>query len=134
MKTIAWLEDDAFFVQNIMRPLRDQGFEVKIYENAATMIADIHNVANACLVVVDLIVPPGSSEYEDRYGGISVLKTLSNLRTSPPVLVFSVVIRQNVLDVVNRYTPNVITKPVRLRDFSDLALRLIEKESSCHVG
>lgn len=126
MGLILWLEDDEYFMRKIMRPLEDKGYEIKMYTTAADFIKDLHLVGKSDLVVIDLLVPSGPGQPSERYAGLGALKAISNLPTTVPLLVLSVVAESDTLRDVRKYTPHILTKPVRLKTFVDSALHLLE--------
>jgi DNA-binding NtrC family response regulator len=125
MGLILWLEDDEYFMRKIMRPLEDQGYEIKMYTTAADFLKDLNLISKSNLVVIDLLVPSGPGLPNERYAGLGVLKAISNLPTTVPLLVLSVVAESDTLRDVRKYTPHILTKPVRLEKFIKLALNLL---------
>lgn len=125
MGLILWLEDDEYFMRKIMRPLEDQGYEIKMYTTAADFLKDLDLVSKSNLVVIDLLVPTGPGLPSERYAGLGALKAISNLPTTVPLLVLSVVAESDTLRDARKYTPHILTKPVPLETFTKLALNLL---------
>lgn len=127
-REIWWLEDDLFFVRRIMEPIRDRGWIVTTFETASELLEELGRLSDCALVVVDLLVPGGEGRPDERYAGVSVIKELAKQRNCPPILVFSVVGRAEVLQDIEKYTKHILTKPVRLDVFIDTVTALLEDE------
>lgn len=124
-RRIMWLEDDGYFVRKLMRPLEELGFDVKMYGDAASFLADLTDVPSASLIVIDLLVPSGLEDSDARYAGLSVLRTVSSIDDAPPVVVFSVVAGDETLQDVRKYTTHILTKPVPLERFTTYIKQLL---------
>ena len=129
MGLVLWLEDDEYFMRKIMRPIEERGYQVKMYTTAADILKDIDLVATCDLVVIDLLVPSGPDQPNERYAGLVALKAISKVPKAPPLLVLSVVAQSDTLRDVRKYTQHILTKPVRLETFVNSVLSLVAKEN-----
>ncbi len=92
-KTVAWIEDDADEIAVVVKPLLRSGVEFRIYHNYTEAIESLDEIRAADLILLDLIIPPGSAgPEEDEFLGRKLFRELrTKFDIQLPVIVLSVV-------------------------------------------
>lgn len=112
-KVIAWIDDDCDRLHLVMRPLRKLGYVIQEYQTANEALEALDEIVEVDLILLDLILPSGQPRQRGaRYGGIDLLRKIRT-RANTPVVVLSVVRREDVLEVAKELGVNaIIQKPV----------------------
>jgi len=91
-KRIAWIEDDADLIYSVVAPLEELGFVIEIYRTVQEALDNVERLRTCDLILLDLILPSGSTEdeAEGEYLGVRLLHFLRNTYAiDVPVIVFS---------------------------------------------
>jgi FixJ family two-component response regulator len=117
-KQIAWIDDEYAKIGLLVKPLEAAGYEVRRYRTYGEVIEKINDIRAAALIIMDLIIPPGQAEVDERYLGISLMKRLRAEGFTQPIIIMSVVMRGNVradieqipgiVDFINKTSPEPI--------------------------
>ncbi|MDX2030474.1 MAG: hypothetical protein SF339_07385 [Blastocatellia bacterium] len=97
---VAWIEDDADEIAVVVKPLLRAGIEFRIYHNYTEAIESVEEIRAADLILLDLIIPPGSAgpvrpadaEEDEEFLGKTLFRELrATFDVRTPVIVLSVV-------------------------------------------
>jgi CheY-like chemotaxis protein len=121
MPNIIWIEDDADILRTVIRPMELANFRFRIINKISEIWEYIEEIRNADLILLDLIMPSGSSEEMGSYPGLEVLvKLRKDYSIGTPAIIFSVITnsRSEVLrQLVGKGTElgivDIIPKPIR---------------------
>src|SRR5262249_22195703 len=113
------------FVRKLMRNVEKAGFRVELHGTVADFEAALAEKEDLDLAVIDLLVPQAPDQSGQKYAGLSALKAVARDRRRIPILVFSVVQTREILEEVRRYTPHILFKPTRRKEFEDKVLELV---------
>jgi CheY-like chemotaxis protein len=97
-KKILWIEDDAFLLGGLVRPLEKDGYQIVVARNEKEALKALEN-EEFDLILFDIIIPSGSDEDYVEYVGLRLadeIVTKRNIRT--PIIAISVVSRPDILD------------------------------------
>ncbi len=115
-KTIVWIEDDVDVIAGVTRPLERAGHRFVHLRNVAEAREHFDLLRKADLILLDMILPPGTSELThptERYPGQALLREIREAGIETPVIVLSVVAREDVHRELERLgVAEVIRKPV----------------------
>jgi DNA-binding response OmpR family regulator len=117
---IAWIEDESDVIYGVVRPLIKEGFQIKQYFTYSDAIDAIDEIAQADLILLDVILPPGNATETGKNLGLDFLRRLRDeFKLSMPVLLFSIV--ANARDVIDakeltRLKAHSIPKPTSPKD------------------
>ena len=59
MATIAWIEDDALDIGDVLRPLKRGGHKFAVYTNVREAMDGVASLKNAHLILLDVLLPSG---------------------------------------------------------------------------
>jgi CheY-like chemotaxis protein len=132
-KTIAWIEDDAEVLSEVVKPLVDIGCKIVPYETAKKARESIDKIRKADLILLDTFFPTGDypavgKGLENEYTGIHLAQDLRRLyRIRIPIVIFSVVHEDEVSALLeNLGIDDIIPKPVRPSILKERLLRFLE--------
>ncbi len=93
MKTIAWIEDDAYIIYDLIKPLEKAGYKIERFGTKAEVLRNVATIKDCDAIIMDVILPPGEEcALEESYGGVSVLRSLrSEHNVNIPIVVCTVV-------------------------------------------
>ncbi len=115
-KTIVWIEDDVDVIASVARPLERAGHRFVHLRNIAEAREHFDLLRKADLILLDMILPPGATEptmFTGRYPGQALLREMREAGIETPVIVLSVVAREDVHRELERLgVADVIRKPV----------------------
>lgn len=120
MARIAWLEDDADAIADVMRPLKASGHRIDTYRNVRDALDGVDELRKADVILLDILLPSGDPQTpnDDLSAGLNLLTEIRRLGVAAPVVVFSARSRgQHEAD---------ITPEMNIRDW-------IQKPESRHV-
>ena len=98
-RKILWIEDSAYTLRSLIRPLEKKGYRFTIATNEKQAL-DILDNDTFDLILFDIIIPTGSDESEDfiEYVGVRLAKEIVNIRKiTTPIIVISVVNNPNII-------------------------------------
>jgi CheY-like chemotaxis protein len=97
---ISWIEDDIDVIHGVMKPLIRHGVTLNHYYNYQDAISRIEEIRGCDLILLDAILPPGTSNITGSNLGIKLLKSLRDeYQLDMPVIIFSIV--ANAQDVIS---------------------------------
>jgi len=99
---ILWIEDEAFMVKGLLRPMEKIGFQVEVAKSALEGFQKALSWKQYDIIVVDLIIPLSSDELtlpetvrqwdDEAYVGVGLAKWMAvELKVEIPILLLSVV-------------------------------------------
>lgn len=99
MKSLLWIEDEAWAIKELMRPIVHSGTEVEIAETYTDALQKLESGKAYDVFVVDLILPLGRDEEPDvlieaqdtHFLGISLVKDIRRRWPKAPLLVLTAV-------------------------------------------
>lgn len=124
MAKIAWIDDDTYIIQPVVRPLELAGHDFIIFSTFAEVLADVNILKKVDLILLDLLIPTSDPDKTYKYPGLELLKLLRSeeYEVHTPVIVLSVTINNeiepeldslNVLDKIRKpVLPSVLKKRV----------------------
>ena len=90
--TISWIEDDIDVIHSVMKPVQKEGVKLQFYYNYQEAIANIEEIRKSDLILLDAIIPPGTSGMTGGNLGIHLLRQFrQQFKIDLPVIVFSIV-------------------------------------------
>lgn len=90
--TISWIEDDIDVIHSVMKPVQKEGVTLQFYYNYQEAIANIDAIRKSDLILLDAIIPPGTSGVTGGNLGIQLLRRFrQEFKIDVPVIVFSIV-------------------------------------------
>ena len=91
MARIAWIEDDALYIEDVVRPLKKDGHQIDVYANLKEVLENIPILQEADLLLLDILLPSGdpAKPNEDLSAGLNLLLELRRLGVAAPAVVFS---------------------------------------------
>ncbi len=105
MVHMLWVDDDAYVLKGMLRPLEKDGWKITIAYDlmGATELIDKYKFD---LILLDVILPIGKADYwnerplEERIklGGLEFVKKLNAVGNNTPIAVFSVVRSKNIIN------------------------------------
>jgi len=121
-RTILWVDDDIYFISDIVGHVRDLGYDVIVAngpDEALSVFAQRRNEIS--LVVVDMMMPPGESlphlETKGGYAtGLALARRILRERPGLPVLAFSVVADAPTMEWFNTHAKGYLVKPALTED------------------
>lgn len=125
-KTIAWIDDDAALIHQVLRPLERSGYQIQNYRTPLEVWNAVDEIMEAKVIVLDLLLPPGRGKelaMNEEAVGLTLLRQLSKRHESlPPVVVLSVVVNDEVESQLKSLgVADIISKPA---DPFDVATRV----------
>jgi CheY-like chemotaxis protein len=91
-KQIVWVEDDAYIIWSVVRPLEDRGYKIIAMGSMREALERIEELRNCDLILLDVILPAGDERWEkERHIGVHLLRNLREQSVTTPVLAFTVV-------------------------------------------
>lgn len=98
--TISWIEDDIDVIYGVIKPLLKLGVTLNHYYTYQDAISGINQIRECDLILLDAIIPPGSSGATGGNLGINLLERFRNeFQIETPVIIFSIV--ANAQDVIS---------------------------------
>ncbi len=95
-KKIVWIEDDIPVIRRVIEPL-ERTYQFECIVSAQEALERIELLQDADLILLDILLPPGTGEASgDQFTGVRLLELLRAKGIETPVLVFSVVGNQKV--------------------------------------
>lgn len=140
-KTIAWIEDDAEVLFEVIRPLENIGCKIVTYQTAKHALQAIDEIRSADLILLDTFFPTGEypvvgRQRENDYTGIHLAKELRQRHgVKAPIVVFTVVTRAELeaeLDGLD--VDDIIQKPVRPSVLKQLLLEILARGQPIEQG
>lgn len=91
MARIAWIEDDAQDIDDVLLPLKRADHVIDTYETFKGSITRVDDLKSANLILLDILLPSGdaAATNDDLSAGLDLLTELRRLGVSAPVVVFS---------------------------------------------
>ncbi len=91
MARIAWIEDDARDIAEVVRPLERAGHAIDVYTNLRETVERADDLKTSDLLLLDILLPSGDplSPTADLSAGLNLLLKLRQLGVSAPAVVFS---------------------------------------------
>lgn len=91
MAKIAWIEDDAWEIQDVLGPLRRSGHSIDIYTDFRQVLDRIGELRSADLLLLDILLPTGTPDEpnDDLSAGLKLLVKLRAEAVTAPAIVFS---------------------------------------------
>jgi DNA-binding response OmpR family regulator len=125
-KKVIIVDDDKDLLRLLSSSFKSKGFEVELLENgkeALTYLMDEKNIASACLLVLDRLLPD--------IEGLEIFRKLdAKFPSHFPVLILSALsAEKDVLEGLKVGAIDYISKPFSLPIFMEKALSLIERAS-----
>lgn len=129
-KKIAWIEDDIGIIEDVIQPLRNEGYTFEYLRSIKDALDDINLLKTVDLILLDLIFPAGDDTLDfNQYPGVNLLDKLrNNFNVKTPVIVFTVVTngqaqkRLRELDVVE-----IVNKPVKPSELKEIVEQVLNK-------
>jgi CheY-like chemotaxis protein len=112
-KRIAWIEDDAHIIEPVMRLVKTE-YEVVSIGSMKEALERIDEILACHLIVLDVLMPARIKEYEgERHVGVHLLRRLREQGVTCPVLVFTVLGTEEVMEPLRELgMVRTLTKPV----------------------
>jgi len=115
---IVWIDDDTDIIDPVVRPLEVAGYQFQRFGSAAEALtpAAIEQMRAADLIMVDMILPPGTTERKfSPYPGHDILRELREVYgVATPALILSVVTNEDLLRQVEALSAvAIVRKPIR---------------------
>jgi CheY-like chemotaxis protein len=104
---IAWVDDENAKLTLLVKPLQAAGYVLQRYRTYGEALDNVEQMRQAQLLIIDLIIPPGTADIEGRYLGLALLRQLRSLGLNQPAVVMSVVLYNTVKSELDQI-PNVI--------------------------
>ncbi len=131
---IIWIDDQFAHLFPLIRPLVDQGFTYLGLETYYDALANMDVIQTAKLLLLDMIIPSGPVAElpgDERFLGLAVLKHLRRLDLRTPVIVYTVVRDEAVLEQLTTHEPLVVKifqkgGKFQTADFWELARRILQ--------
>lgn len=114
MKKIIWIEDDTEIIDLVVRPLERADYQIQRFYTVGDALENTDVIAQADLLLLDLIIPPGGSERElGHYPGSKLLHILrEEFQIDVPVIVLSVVADEELFDDLKEMGAVILNKPI----------------------
>jgi CheY-like chemotaxis protein len=98
--TISWIEDDFDVIHSVMKPVLKEGVTLMPYYTYQDAITNVEEIRKSDLIILDAIIPPGSSGLTGGNLGIHLLRRFrTEFHIDLPVIVFSIL--ANAQDVIS---------------------------------
>ncbi len=125
--TIVWIDDDTYVYDELIEPLKEE-YDVIYLHTAKEVLDSLDLIRSANLLIVDMIIPEGPGVLKfGHYTGLEVLETLKReYQIAMPVIVLSVVDRQNIEDVLDPLGVDIVLqKPVLGSELMDAVQQIM---------
>ncbi len=112
-KKIVWIEDDTDIINDVVRPLERGGYHIDRFYTVKEALDNIETLQVCDLILLDLIIPPGSDERFGHYPGMYLLRTFrEEYQLKQPVIVLSVVADAEVFQDLKTLNAEIENKPI----------------------
>ncbi|MBT3337165.1 MAG: response regulator [Anaerolineae bacterium] len=112
-KKIVWIEDDTDIINDVVRPLERGGYLIERFYTVKEALDNIEKLRACDLILLDLIIPPGTDERFGHYPGMHLLRTFRNdFHLQQPVIVLSVVADAEVFQDLKDLNAEIENKPI----------------------
>jgi CheY-like chemotaxis protein len=130
-KRIIWIEDDAYIIGSVVRPLEERGYEIEIIENMRDALDRIEDLHQCDLILLDVILPAGGKKWErERYVGLAILEHLREQSVITPILAFTVVQNQETREKLRKLgVVDILNKPILPSELEKAVLAVFGEEA-----
>ena len=129
-KRIVWIEDDAYIIGSVVRPLEDRGYQFEIIESLQEALARVDELRECDLILLDILLPARSREWKrERHVGLVILEHLREQGVDTPVLVFTVVQNAGVMEALKELgVRGILNKPILPSELESAVMATLEEE------
>lgn len=115
---IAWVDDENAKLGLLVKPLQQAGYTLVRCRTYSEALDRLDEIRQAELLILDLIIPPGTADIDGRYLGLALLRQFRAEGLQQPAVIMSVVLHNtvkpeldeipNVIDFINKTSPEPI--------------------------
>lgn len=113
---ILWIEDDTDMMIYIVKSIERLGIEIEIIETVSEFNNCEKQLNDYDLIILDIFIPYDKSNFTiDIPAGVNIIDRIRNvLRSDIPIIVFTVVTSENIINELYRHNvSDIIFKPAR---------------------
>jgi CheY-like chemotaxis protein len=120
-KIIVWIDDNYHVIEPVILPLKKMGYNFINYATAHEVEENINELRKADVIILDLLLPTGTDESDEEYGGIPLLARLKTKhKIKVPIIVFTVVTKIEKLENIRKSgVAAILHKPIDPQDLKE---------------